>query len=127
MNASACPPALMASTSQVTASSFALRRASESLPSGDGIPKREVFAAARRAVVVDHFDIAADEARGELARVGDRGAGGEKYRTRTIVFAHAHQVGGARPTRAPPIMPRYVWTSSTTTYRSSEKNAAHFG
>ena len=36
MNASAWPPASIASTSQVTASSLALRRASESLPSGVG-------------------------------------------------------------------------------------------
>ena len=56
-----------------------------------GIPQREVFAAARRAVVVDHFDVAADQARGQLARIGDRRAGGQKHGPRAVVFADPHQ------------------------------------
>ena len=55
------------------------------------IPKREVLPAARRTVVVDHFHIAADEPRRQLARVGDRRAGGQKNRPRAVMFAHPHQ------------------------------------
>ena len=43
VNVSACPPASIASTSQVTASSLALRRASESLPNGAGFHSTKYF------------------------------------------------------------------------------------
>ena len=51
------------------------------------IPKREVLAAARRAVAIDDSDIVADESAGELTGVGDRCAGGEHDRLRSVMFA----------------------------------------